>query len=1283
MKREMFENKGITLIALVITIIILMILAGVSIRLLLGDNGLIAKAKWGAFATEMKSLSENIELAKTDNSISNIVGKGQKDLFSERYVITNETPASLIADIEFVRTEVGKSGTDEDLYYISKEIAKKEHTYIYDIATNTPFKIKPTNIGGTIYHHLESLSEDGIKASKIEEIEAKIEEVDYGKYIPIYTKEDFSKIASGESYNIQGKTYTMSSEAIYVLQNNIDFEGATITPLPEFKGIFYGKGNTIRNFSIDNTLNTQEYKYYSNDAGSTEPTDSNPYGKNWANVTPVLAPTGIFSRVIGGTTLKDYDNYVGGKIHNLKIDNVSNVIGKGSVALLIGDGVDVTIRDIFVNTDSNTKTTIKSNKEVVYNDNAYANVAVIIGYLYKGQNNSNFINIKANNFTLESTDETDNKSAIIGTSFANAIFETCVIDNGSQMLAGLASYCAEPISIYNCWIKNSTLYSAGMIGTYNPSTSNVLNVAQSKNGQANIYNCGIENILIEQKSNNTGGIIGVSSSPLNIGNISVKNSKVTSNSVVGGIIGISVDDIVIDNVIIKESAICGTSHTGGLIGIARNNYNNNSIQIENTTILSKNNYGSTGGIIGLSNSTSESKNISNVYINTMSVISNYNAGGLIGFDYGNWSGPETSNISNINIDGLIVNGRGQLGGIIGDTFVKPNMTKIKVNNVLFGIPLNNDETEKAIPNIEGTSFEGSKYITNQCDSIGGVIGNAANGARIQELTLSNVNVKTATGSGNYQAFGGAIGKSWKAGLEIIGSNIENINMTDLKCINAGGIIGYTTSNTNLENVKINNLNLQNCEANKTIGGLIGQNYENNQVLTIGNVNVGNIELNNCTSYFIGGICGYTPKIQISGNFSNVSLEGITCMTSMGGIVGTVDNTITIGDNTNISNIIVNNNYDGDKYGLYTSGIVGYCRNSFEIKNGTNINNISVTSKSCAQGITTYASNFKMNNTNIKYIIINGKGYKNAGLIYHSNGATIDNCNFENITVKSENTDSTYGQVGGLISSVASYCNFTNSKVNNIKVEGNGSVGGLIGGEYTFGNSNINGIEASNIEVKNTMGITQNIAFTGGIFGFSSVPYTNITLKNAKIINGNFVGGITGFVYIAKNPYSSINIEDVSIYRDSSYGKNIYASGGIVGHGSTDKLKIENSTVKKLTIDNSEFAGGIAGIGVSNLNNCKVYNSTIKSYNTSDNTNVTPSYVAGYAGGLLGAVGQNGNPVNFVDCEVNDTTIKGPTNANELYGAGVYYTEYYINNYPDKIGTDSTSNCTYSNVTKTN
>ncbi len=45
MKLNLKERNGITLIALVITIIVLLILAGVVITTLTGDNGILGKAK--------------------------------------------------------------------------------------------------------------------------------------------------------------------------------------------------------------------------------------------------------------------------------------------------------------------------------------------------------------------------------------------------------------------------------------------------------------------------------------------------------------------------------------------------------------------------------------------------------------------------------------------------------------------------------------------------------------------------------------------------------------------------------------------------------------------------------------------------------------------------------------------------------------------------------------------------------------------------------------------------------------------------------------------------------------------------------------------------------------------------------------------------------------------------------------------------------------------------------------------------------------------------------------
>ena len=57
------NNKGITLIALVITIIVLLILAGVSIAMLTGQNGILTQAGNAQKATREADIKEAISLA--------------------------------------------------------------------------------------------------------------------------------------------------------------------------------------------------------------------------------------------------------------------------------------------------------------------------------------------------------------------------------------------------------------------------------------------------------------------------------------------------------------------------------------------------------------------------------------------------------------------------------------------------------------------------------------------------------------------------------------------------------------------------------------------------------------------------------------------------------------------------------------------------------------------------------------------------------------------------------------------------------------------------------------------------------------------------------------------------------------------------------------------------------------------------------------------------------------------------------------------------------------------
>ena len=69
-KQTLKENKGITLIALVITIIVLLLLAGISIATLTGDNGILTQAKRAKEETEKAEKEENTILNNIEDYIT-------------------------------------------------------------------------------------------------------------------------------------------------------------------------------------------------------------------------------------------------------------------------------------------------------------------------------------------------------------------------------------------------------------------------------------------------------------------------------------------------------------------------------------------------------------------------------------------------------------------------------------------------------------------------------------------------------------------------------------------------------------------------------------------------------------------------------------------------------------------------------------------------------------------------------------------------------------------------------------------------------------------------------------------------------------------------------------------------------------------------------------------------------------------------------------------------------------------------------------------------------------
>ena len=61
------KERGITLVALVVTIIVLLILAGVTISSIFGDSGIIKNATEAQILTELSNVKEALEMYKITN----------------------------------------------------------------------------------------------------------------------------------------------------------------------------------------------------------------------------------------------------------------------------------------------------------------------------------------------------------------------------------------------------------------------------------------------------------------------------------------------------------------------------------------------------------------------------------------------------------------------------------------------------------------------------------------------------------------------------------------------------------------------------------------------------------------------------------------------------------------------------------------------------------------------------------------------------------------------------------------------------------------------------------------------------------------------------------------------------------------------------------------------------------------------------------------------------------------------------------------------------------------
>lgn len=127
MKGKMRETKGITLIALVVTIVVLLILAGVSLNLVLGNNGIVSKAKDAKNKTVEAQKNTELALGELEDWMSGELG----EIPSEMTLVEAFNKGLIkVGDYVDYNPQAGKSYTS-----VANENGWADQTYTVDEST--------------------------------------------------------------------------------------------------------------------------------------------------------------------------------------------------------------------------------------------------------------------------------------------------------------------------------------------------------------------------------------------------------------------------------------------------------------------------------------------------------------------------------------------------------------------------------------------------------------------------------------------------------------------------------------------------------------------------------------------------------------------------------------------------------------------------------------------------------------------------------------------------------------------------------------------------------------------------------------------------------------------------------------------------------------------------------------------------------------------------------------------------------------------------------------------
>ena len=260
------KMKGITLVALVVTVVVLLILAGVSLNLVLGENGIIKKAQEAAAQTDESSATESMSMYLTGLRLANVDGENFR-----------------LAD--YLSSNVGNDGIEDFLNNGDgyAQVAYKGYKYLVNLEDYTFEYLGKTDGNGVNRHIKQVLDNNNEDVPGIAMVEAgELETEDLGwKVLSINNDGSVNLIANnntGFEVSLSGiNGYTNGAKALNEicskLYGNLEINGQKVKSarsanLTDFYNVVYQLNRKYeQGQKIQPVINTKDVE---NDGYSTE-----------------------------------------------------------------------------------------------------------------------------------------------------------------------------------------------------------------------------------------------------------------------------------------------------------------------------------------------------------------------------------------------------------------------------------------------------------------------------------------------------------------------------------------------------------------------------------------------------------------------------------------------------------------------------------------------------------------------------------------------------------------------------------------------------------------------------------------------------------------------------------------------------------------------------------------------------------------------------------------------------------------------------------------------------